>query len=220
MGGRGIGRLLPVVWVVGAAAVLLSTRPAAAWCDANGTPGECHCCERAQAAAMFAAAHAAAAHPGVQPPSFGLITAGVLPAVPAPRNTPPRNAEAAAGAVVIVHVYDTDFSTNPQGQPVQDPVIQVGDTIRWVFDTGFHTATNTAGSPEQFDSGAKFAGDPPFEHTFTMPGTFDYYCQFHGVDLGAAGVLGMGGMVTVVVPEPRAAWIALLLVALRRKRRA
>src|SRR5215218_5570511 len=115
MGGRGIGRMLPVVWVVGAAAVLLSPGRAGAWCEANGTPGECRCRERAEAAAAFSAVHtatdqAAAAH-RVQLPGLRLITAGVLPAVPAQ-----RNAEAAAGAVVIVHVYDTDFSTNPQGQ--------------------------------------------------------------------------------------------------------
>jgi plastocyanin len=219
MGGRGIGRMLPVVWIVGSAAVLLSPRPAAAWCESNGTPGECRCRERAEGAAMFsgvhaAAAHSAAAHPAAQPPGFRLITAGVLPAVPVS-----RNAEAAAGAVVIVHVYDTDFSTNPAGQPVQDPVIQAGDTIRWVFDSGFHTATSTAGNAEQFNSDLRFPGDQ-FEHTFTTPGTFDYYCTVHGVDLGAAGVIGMGGTVTVLVPEPQAALVALLLVALRRRRRA
>src|SRR5829696_4755034 len=100
MGGRGIGRMLPVVWVVGAAAVLFSPRPAAAWCETNGTPGECRCRERADGAAMFSAVHAAAAHPATPPAVFPLITAGVLPGIPAP-----RNAEAAAGAVVIVHVY-------------------------------------------------------------------------------------------------------------------
>jgi plastocyanin len=206
--------MLTVVWIVGAAAVLLSASPASAWCETNGTPGACRCAERAQTAASFSGVHAANAHPVVERPGFRLITAGDLPAVPVS-----RNAEAAAGEVVIVHVYDTDFSTNPAGQPVADPVIRAGDTIRWVFDSGFHTATSTAGSAEQFNSDLRFPGDQ-FEHTFTTPGTFDYYCTVHGVDLGAAGVIGMGGTVTVLVPEPQAAWIvASLLLGLLRRRR-
>jgi plastocyanin len=193
--------------------VLLAPRPAAAWCEGNGTPGECRCRERAEGAAAFSGVHAAAAQPATHAPGFRLITAGVMPAPVA------RNVEAAAGAVVIVHVYDTDFSTNPAGQPVVDPVIQAGDTIRWMFDSGIHTATSTAGSAEQFNSDIRFQGDPPFEHTFTTPGTFDYYCTLHGVDLGAGGVIGMAGTVTVLVPEPQAALAALPLIALRRRRR-
>jgi plastocyanin len=214
MGGSGTRRILPIVWVVGAAAVLLASRPAAAWCETSGTPGECRCRERAESAARFSGVHSTAAQPAAPAPGFGLITAGVIPAAPGARNV-----EAAAGAVVIVHVYDTDFSTNPAGQPVADPVIQAGDTIRWVFDSGIHTATSTAGSAERFDSDVRFQGDAPFEHTFTTPGTFDYYCTLHGVDLGPQGVIGMGGTVTVLVPEPRAGLIALVLIALRGGRR-
>ena len=35
-------------------------------------------------------------------------------------------------ATVTVHVFNFDFSTNPQGQPIVDPTIHVGDTIHWV----------------------------------------------------------------------------------------
>ena len=119
---------------VAAAWLLAAPRTAGAWCEARGTPGECRCQERAEGAARFSGAHAAAGQPAVHPASR-LITSGN-----------PAKVEAAAGAVHVVHVYDTDFSTNPAGQPVEDPVIQVGDIVRWVFDSGVHTATRTRGS--------------------------------------------------------------------------
>jgi len=48
-------------------------------------------------------------------------------------------------AQFIVHVYDFDFSLNPKGQPVVDPVINVGDTVRWVWDEGFHSTSAASG---------------------------------------------------------------------------
>ena len=188
---NGIGRVLLFAWVVGAGWSLAAPRTASAWCETNGTPGECRCKARAEGAERFSGVHAATGRSVNRPAALSQVTA-------------------AAGAVHIVHVYDTDFSTTPAGQPVMDPVIQVGDTVRWVFDSGIHTATSTAGSGETFDSGTRFQGDQPYEHTFTTVGTFEYYCQLHGADLGALGVLGMAGTVTVVVPEPRTAWATLL----------
>src|SRR5678815_1210473 len=45
---------------------------------------------------------------------------------------------------VDVYVYSFDFSVNPPGQPVVDPVIGVGQTVRWVWLEGNHTTTSVA----------------------------------------------------------------------------
>src|SRR5689334_1244147 len=61
-------------------------------------------------------------------------------------------------ATVTVHVINFDFSTNPQGQPIVDPTINVGDTIHWVWDTDFHSTTSVAQQAETWDSGVHNTG--------------------------------------------------------------
>jgi plastocyanin len=125
----------------------------------------------------------------------------------------------ADAAIVVVHVFDMDFSVNPQGGPIVDPTINVGDTIRWQFDASLHTTTSVAGIPESWNSGSRNLGET-FDHTFTQIGSWQYYCMNHGFDMGGGMAGGMSGVVTVV-PEP-ASMIALgagALVVLRRRRR-
>jgi LPXTG-motif cell wall-anchored protein len=63
--------------------------------------------------------------------------------------------------------------------------IQVGGTVTWSNDGQVaHTVTANSGS---FDSGNLNPGQS-FGHTFSQPGTFAYYCQYHQ---------GMKGSVTV-----------------------
>jgi plastocyanin len=65
--------------------------------------------------------------------------------------------------------------------------IQVGGTVTWSNDgQTAHTVTANSGS---FDSGNLDPGQS-FDHTFTQPGSFDYYCQYHRS-------LGQEGTVTV-----------------------
>ena len=33
-----------------------------------------------------------------------------------------------------VRIFDNDFSMNPEGGPIVDPVIKLGDTVRWIWD--------------------------------------------------------------------------------------
>jgi plastocyanin len=103
------------------------------------------------------------------------------------RSVPGRSA---LGAVVLgqagattVTVVDNDY--NP-GQVEVEP----GGTVTW-NQTGElpHTVTADDGS---FDSGEMGEGDS-FSHAFSQPGTFPYYCEFHG---GPGGV-GMSGTVVV-----------------------
>jgi plastocyanin len=100
-------------------------------------------------------------------------------------------------ATVTVHVFNFDFSANPQGQPIVDPTIHVGDTVHWVWDNGVHSTTSVAGSVESWDSGIKSA-PATFDHTFTHTGTFVYFCRVHGADAGNGTATGMSGTITVL----------------------
>lgn len=129
-------------------------------------------------------------------------------------------ASPASAATHIVHVFDTDFSSNPRGQPIVDPTIRVGDTVQWVWDSGFHSATSVSGIPERWDSGMLGPG-ARYSHTFRNVGTWHYYCIPHGFDNrnGTAG--GMAGTIRVIVPEPASAALLGAAVAgllLRRRR--
>ncbi len=115
-------------------------------------------------------------------------------------------AAATAQGTFNVHIVDFDFQ-NGSGAHF-DPTISVGDTVHWIWDSGFHSTTSASGQLESWNSANHF---PPFsfDHTFTHAGTFNYYCIVHGSDIGGGNVSGMSGHVTVsAVPEPGAAALA------------
>lgn len=96
-------------------------------------------------------------------------------------------------ATTVIKVFSFDFGANP---PVHsDPVIELGDTVSWVWAGGIHTTTSAAGMTESWNSGFKSSGN--FDHTFTHLGSFAYYCSLHGGDLGGGSVSGMSGKVIV-----------------------
>lgn len=73
--------------------------------------------------------------------------------------------------------------------------VNVGDTVRWAWDTMNtipHTTTSgVPGSPDGvWDSPTMTSGS--FDHTFTSPGTYYYYCKVHPTQ--------MTGTVTVLAP--------------------
>jgi len=130
-------------------------------------------------------------------------------------------APAFAGNTVTVHMYNFEFSLNPSGGPIEDAVINVGDTVRWILDEGMHNTKSVAGIPEVWESPLFEVPGSTFEHTFTNVGVWWYYCVPHGFDLGNQTAAGMSGTVTVV-PEP-ATFVALgaglAMLALARRRR-
>jgi plastocyanin len=94
---------------------------------------------------------------------------------------------AQAATTHIIQVGNTFF--NPGS-----PSIARGDTVKWVWASGFHTTTSgIRGAP---DAGALW--DRPIDsptHTsysrvFSAEGSFPYFCQFH---------LGMSGTITVTM---------------------
>jgi len=99
----------------------------------------------------------------------------------------------AHAGTVTVHIFNFDFGTAP---PVHsDPLIETGDTVQWVWDSGVHSTTSAAGQAESWNSGLKNSGT--FDKTFTAPGSYGYYCSLHGLDLGGGMVSGMSGRVFV-----------------------
>jgi plastocyanin len=126
----------------------------------------------------------------------------------------------ACADTITVYVFDFDYSINRPGEgPIQDAVINVGDTVRWEWLGDFHTVTSCAGNLEVFDSGIFDTGDS-FEQTFNTVGTWSYYCIPHGVDLGNGTAIGMAGTVTVV-PVPSvlvAGAVGAVALAGRRRR--
>ncbi|MBC7835980.1 MAG: hypothetical protein H7Y88_12905, partial [Phycisphaerales bacterium] len=101
---------------------------------------------------------------------------------------------AASADVITVNVFDFDFSTGGPADPIADAVINLGDTVRWTFIDPSHTTTSVAGIAEQWDSGF-IAPGLSFDHTFNTLGSFQYFCQAHGFDMGNGAAGGMSGTV-------------------------
>ncbi len=121
------------------------------------------------------------------------------------------SAFAAAATAQPHRVVEVRMVQTPAGATLFDPAgihISVGDTVRWVQVAGYHSTT--AYHPENdhhelripenakpWDSGVLIAEYPnkgsSFEHTFTEPGVYDYFCEPHEM----AGMVGR-----IVVGEP------------------
>lgn len=70
-----------------------------------------------------------------------------------------------------VAVSVKNFSFDPK-----EVTIASGTTVEWTDTTGKHTIEADKG---EFKSGSLTAGGK-FEHKFDKPGTYDYFCGFHG----------------------------------------
>jgi plastocyanin len=73
--------------------------------------------------------------------------------------------------------------------------VAAGTTVTWRNGSGIsHTVTSATGSGDTYDSGSVPDGSS-FSHQFMTPGTYPYYCQFHGVN--GTPPTGMHGTITV-----------------------
>ncbi len=75
--------------------------------------------------------------------------------------------------------------------------INVGDTVTWVWDSGFHSTTSGSCSPfcapsNLWDSGAASAPHS-FSHTFNDVGSFPYYCNQHLQMMQGTVIVQQGG---------------------------
>src|SRR6478609_9992784 len=117
----------------------------------------------------------------------------------------------AAPATAIAATVEVRLLQRPDGNAYFDPAgihIAPGDTVRWVQISGFHSITSyhprndnhelrIPESAEPWDSDILLADYPKrgalFEHVFTVPGVYDYFCRPHEM----AGMVGR-----IVVGEP------------------
>src|ERR1051325_7650141 len=95
---------------------------------------------------------------------------------------------AAAAVTVDVTVNNAFFSP-------QTVNVQVGDTVPWTNNSGFHSVTADDNSFEKAASSSPWT----FTHTFSTPGSFGYHCSVHGFPGG-----GMFGTVVVGGAAPQA----------------
>ena len=68
-----------------------------------------------------------------------------------------------------------------------------GDTVVWTFLSTHTTTSDSQTGSETWDSAVRFSGT--FSHTFTVPGTYPYYCSLHSFPGGTF----MNGSVQVAV---------------------
>jgi plastocyanin len=122
------------------------------------------------------------------------------------------------GAVVFVAAVEAVAATvevkllqTPEGKTYFEPAgihIAVGDTVRWLQISGFHSITayhprndqhelRIPESSEPWDSDILLADYPKpgstFEHVFSVQGVYDYFCKPHEM----AGMVGR-----IVVGDP------------------
>jgi len=114
-------------------------------------------------------------------------------------------------AAAVAATVEVKLVQAPAGHAYFDPAgvhIAPGDSIRWIQISGFHSITSyhprndnhelrIPESAEPWDSDILLADYPKrgatFEHVFTVPGVYDYFCRPHEM----AGMVGR-----IVVGEP------------------
>ena len=110
-------------------------------------------------------------------PVPGAPTATPVPGMPTPTPAPP------GGQMATVQVGPGgSMSFMDQNSGTSTTTIHVGDTVRWVWISGFHSTTSGtcagACTPDgKWDSGV--GSGMQFSHTFTQAGQFPYFCQTH-----------------------------------------
>jgi plastocyanin len=86
--------------------------------------------------------------------------------------------------------------------------ISVGDTVRWTWESDFHSVTSGKScfddgqfcSPDNMNCEAGILNDTGFvyEFTFTQPGMYQYFCALHCF----AGMTGVVNVLPAVRPSP------------------
>jgi plastocyanin len=100
-------------------------------------------------------------------------------------------------AIGVAVASTRDVETGPNFQlsfrdtysGTNETVINVGDSVRWVWRSGFHTTTS---SDNLWDAEISSV-QRTFTYTFTQPGVYEYYCIPHEL-------IGMVGTVRVRIP--------------------
>ncbi|HEX7253808.1 MAG TPA: plastocyanin/azurin family copper-binding protein [Thermoanaerobaculia bacterium] len=121
------------------------------------------------------------------PAGFNAPTATPTGGVPAPTPTPTPP----AGAVHVVNIGQVGTSYTDSVSGTNQTTIHVGDTVKWVWQSGPHSTTSgtcTGGGPgyaaQSCDADGKWESGiksipANFSWTFNTAGTFKYFCDIH-----------------------------------------
>jgi plastocyanin len=150
--------------------------------------------DQAAPAGVDLAAQQAAAQPQAAPAAALPGVAEALPVAAAPAT--PASSGAAPTAAATTQITIMNYAFSPA-----NVTIDVGDTVVWTnHDTAPHNVVISDG-PVKFTSPTLNTGDT-FTYTFTVAGTYDYYCSIHPDMKASVTVVGDGG--TDPTPPPAA----------------
>src|SRR6267154_3399908 len=94
----------------------------------------------------------------------------------------------AAGTMAATNtLYDYSFGFGVPPSTHINPVINLGDTVTWVWTNTFHSSTAASGQLESRDSHVQTTIGATFSHTFSNLGVYNYYCTVHGTNSGCRG---------------------------------
>jgi plastocyanin len=92
-------------------------------------------------------------------------------------------ATGAMAATNTIYIFNLNFGALPNTHI--DPIINLGDTVTWVWTNGMHSTTATPGQLESWDSGIQTTATATnYSHTFSNLGTYNYYCRVHSESTG------------------------------------
>ncbi len=98
----------------------------------------------------------------------------------------------AKATIVMIEVEDFEF--NPEVVTVN-----VGDTILWFWEEGFHTTTSTNIPAEAAPWDEPISSSSPFfQYVVTFPGSYDYVCTPHA-SMGMVGHFTANGTTDIPV---------------------
>ncbi len=108
-------------------------------------------------------------------------------------------------ATFTVQNYRFDLDANAATQ-VDTARILVGQVVAWSWINGVHTITNGTGDGDPnagllFDQPSQ-TGFTTFSYQFNTPGTYPFYCRYHGALFNMTGVI----IVTAPVPTQKTSW--------------
>jgi plastocyanin len=118
-----------------------------------------------------------------------------------------------SGPTSLTMVSIPSGAGNPSGAPGYAPdkitvVVGVNNTILWTNNDGttHHTVTSTSvpGGASSFDSG-DMAGGATYNVTLTVPGTYQYHCNYHSWMTGSIVVMPSSGPSGVMISMPSGA---------------
>ena len=95
-----------------------------------------------------------------------------------------------ASAVTVDLDWFTDIGTS------NDASISVDDTVRWTLVGGATHTVESSSGPTSFASGFIQGAGTIFSYTFEEAGTWEYFCDVHGVGSMSGTITVTGGGVT------------------------